>query len=90
MLTAIPTQIDPKRMAHQFEHTNRLRTEGTRNLLAAATAVDARRFIAQGLAYAYDPRGNGPADEDQPFWRDPPPQFAPVVRGAGRAGEAHL
>ncbi len=77
MLTAIPPEIDPKRLAEQFALTNRLRTEGTRNLLAAAGGV--KRVIAQGLAYAYDPEGAGPADEDAPLWRRPPGQFAPVL-----------
>ena len=80
VLTAIPAEIDPKRMARQFRLTNRLRTQGTRNLLEAAAAVGVRRFIAEGLAYAYDPRGTGPADEDQPLWQDPPAQFASSVR----------
>ena len=80
MLTAIPARIDPRRMARQFDLTNRLRTEGTRHLLSAAAATGVRRVIAQGLAYAYDPSGTGPADEDQPLWRHPPAQFAPNLR----------
>lgn len=77
MLTAIPPTIDPKRLAEQFALTNRLRTEGTRNLIAAAGGV--KRMIAQGLAYAYDPHGDGPANEDAPLWRKPPKPFAPVL-----------
>jgi nucleoside-diphosphate-sugar epimerase len=80
MLTAIPARIDPRRMAREFALTNRLRTEGTRHLLAAAAATGVRRVIAQGLAYGYDPAGTGPADEDQPLWRHPPAQFAPNLR----------
>lgn len=80
MLTAIPARIDPRRMARDFALTNRLRTEGTRHLLEAATAVGAPRIISQGLAYAYDPSGHGPADEDQPLWRSPPAPFVPVLR----------
>jgi nucleoside-diphosphate-sugar epimerase len=80
MLTAIPAAIDPRRMARQFELTNRLRTEGTHYLLSAAAATGVRRVIAQGLAYGYDPGGHGPADEDQPLWPHPPAQFAPNLR----------
>jgi nucleoside-diphosphate-sugar epimerase len=76
MLTAIPAQIDPRHMARQFTLTNRLRTEGTRNLMAAAAETGVRRIIAQGLAYGYDP-APGLATEDAPLWRDPPRQFAP-------------
>ncbi|NUR89400.1 MAG: NAD-dependent epimerase/dehydratase family protein, partial [Nonomuraea sp.] len=52
LLTAIPKVIDPRRVGRQFELTNRLRAEGTANLIAAAPRA---RLIAQGLAYAYDP-----------------------------------
>ena len=80
MLTAIPAELNPRHLAAEFEATNRLRTEGTRNLLEAADRVGVRRMIAQGLAYAYDPAGPGLADEEEPLWEDPPRQFAPVMR----------
>jgi len=76
MLTAIPGRLNPRRMTAEFAVTNRLRTEGTRNLVDAARAVGVRRIIAQGLAYAYDPAGAGLADEDAPLWRRPPAAFA--------------
>jgi nucleoside-diphosphate-sugar epimerase len=79
MLTAIPAQIDPKRLTRDFAMTNRLRTEGTRNLLDAAERSGVRRVVAQGLAYAYDPHSAGLADEDTPLWLDPPKPFAPVL-----------
>ena len=79
LLTAIPAELNTRRMAQQFQLTNRLRTEGTRNLLEAAAANGVQRVVAEGLAYAYDPDGSGPADEDQPLWRDPPREFAPVL-----------
>ncbi|MGI3782916.1 MAG: NAD-dependent epimerase/dehydratase family protein, partial [Janthinobacterium lividum] len=62
-----------------FAATNRLRTEGTRNLLDAAREAGARRVISQGLAYAYDPTSRTTADEDQPLWRRAPRQFGPVL-----------
>ena len=51
LLTAIPR---PRPAAHRREMamTNRLRTEGTANLVAAAPGA---RFVSEGLAYAYDP-----------------------------------
>ena len=49
-------------MPAEFALTNRLRTEGTRNLLDAAAQSGVRRIIAQGLAFAYE-LGDGPADE---------------------------
>ena len=78
MATAIPAQINPKTMARDFALTNRLRTEGTRNLIDAAAQAGVKRLITQGLAYAYEP-GKGLADEDAPLWVHPPAQFAPVL-----------
>src|ERR1041384_23893 len=40
-LTAIPAQFSPRQVRRVFEPTNRLRTEGTRILLAAARAANA-------------------------------------------------
>jgi nucleoside-diphosphate-sugar epimerase len=76
MLTAIPDPIDPRQLARDMALTNRLRTQGTANLLAAAAGT---RVIVQGVAYAYDPAGSPVKDEDAPLWRNPPTQFAPVV-----------
>ncbi|TDC48278.1 NAD(P)-dependent oxidoreductase [Actinomadura sp. KC345] len=79
LLTAIPAAPDPRRLARDFAATNRLRTEGTRNLYAAAEKAGAGRILAEGLAYAYQP-GDGLAGEDAPLWTDrTPKQFAPVL-----------
>jgi nucleoside-diphosphate-sugar epimerase len=76
MLTAIPAALDPRHLARDFALTNRLRTEGTRNLIEAAGGA---RIISQGLAYAYQP-APGLADEDQPLWTShTPKQFVPVL-----------
>ena len=79
MLTAIPAAINPKRLAQDFALTNRLRTDGTRNLLDAAEKVGVQQVISQGLAYAYDPDSPGPATEDAPLWKQPPRPFVPVL-----------
>ncbi|SDL87013.1 NAD-dependent epimerase/dehydratase family protein [Nonomuraea jiangxiensis] len=75
LLTAIPRAIDPRRIDRQFALTNRLRVEATAHLIEAAPNA---RFIAQGLAYAYEP-GPGLADEDAPLWESAPKVYAPVV-----------
>jgi nucleoside-diphosphate-sugar epimerase len=77
-LTAIPDDLDPRKMQEQFVSTNRLRTEGTRNLLAAARACGAGRFIAQSIAFAYAPRQEGLHGEDDPLWADATPIYAAV------------
>jgi nucleoside-diphosphate-sugar epimerase len=80
-LTAIPRRLDPRKIIRDFELTDRLRTEGTRNLLAAAQAAGATRFIAQSIAFAYEP---GPPNtvhgENDPLIADPPAQFARSAR----------
>lgn len=48
-LTSIPPNLSFRKYEEEFAATNRLRTEGTDNLLAAACAVGARRFIAQSF-----------------------------------------
>jgi nucleoside-diphosphate-sugar epimerase len=53
-LTAIPARLDPRKIERDFALTNRLRSEGTRLLVAAAQAVQAR-VIAQSIAFIYAP-----------------------------------
>ncbi len=82
LLTAIPHRIDPRHLARDFELTNRLRREGTAHLLSAASALPDVHLVSEGLAYAYEPtRAAEPAaaDEETPFWAQPPRQFAPNV-----------
>jgi nucleoside-diphosphate-sugar epimerase len=78
LLTAVPARIDPRRMERDFAVTNRLRTESARTLAQAAHDAGGARFLAQGLAYAYDP-APGAADEDAPFWRRPPRPWATTL-----------
>jgi nucleoside-diphosphate-sugar epimerase len=49
--------------------TDRLRVEGTANLLAAARAIGARRFVTQSMIYGYGYGDQGPQvlTEDDPF-----------------------
>src|SRR5947208_12597252 len=49
-LTALSGDFDMRHINRYFETTNRLRTEGTDHLLAAARTVGARRFVAQSFA----------------------------------------
>jgi 2-alkyl-3-oxoalkanoate reductase len=61
-LTSLPPTPDPRRHAAAYAQTARLRTQGTRNLLRAATAAGVRRVIAQSIAFGYAP-DDGPASE---------------------------
>jgi nucleoside-diphosphate-sugar epimerase len=78
-LTAIPPDAEPRKFDKQFAATNVLRTEGTANLLAGAARAGADRFLAQSIAFAYEPEGGPVKDEDAPLWRDPPAKFAAAL-----------
>jgi nucleoside-diphosphate-sugar epimerase len=52
-LTAIPARLDPRTIERDFVLTNRLRSEGTRHLVAAAREAGATRLIAQSIVFAY-------------------------------------
>jgi nucleoside-diphosphate-sugar epimerase len=59
-----------------FAATNRLRTEGTDHLLAAARAAGTRRFVAQSFAGWPFARIGGPIKtEDDPLDPDPPAEL---------------
>ncbi len=74
-LTAIPTHLDLRHFERDFAQTNRLRTEGTDHLLAAARAVGARRFVAQSYAPLIFARTGAPVkSEDDPLDEHPPKQ----------------
>jgi 2-alkyl-3-oxoalkanoate reductase len=60
--------------------TNRLRTEATHHLLAAGSAVGARRFVAQSFGAFRWARTGGPVlTEADPLDSDPPAPLRPVV-----------
>jgi nucleoside-diphosphate-sugar epimerase len=62
-----------RRFDREFEVTNRLRTQGTDHLLAAATAAGARRFIAQSYTgWNNSLAAGGLATEEEPLNPDPP------------------
>jgi nucleoside-diphosphate-sugar epimerase len=65
-LTDLPQVLGPKLDVDTLERNARLRIEGTANLLAAAKAAGARRFIAQSIAFIYA-EGPGPHDESDPL-----------------------
>jgi nucleoside-diphosphate-sugar epimerase len=53
-LTDLDRPLNPRKYAEWLEGTNRLRKEGTRNLVDGARAAGVRRFISQSVAFAYD------------------------------------
>jgi len=73
-LTALPEALDMRR-PEIYEATNRVRTEGTRNLVAAARASGAGRLVAQSIAFVYEPVGGWVKDEDDPVMSEAPEPF---------------
>jgi nucleoside-diphosphate-sugar epimerase len=69
-MTALAGDFDLKHFDRTFAVTNRLRTEGTRHLLAAAAAEGVERIVAQSYAGGWNVLG---PDEEDPLWDDPLP-----------------
>jgi nucleoside-diphosphate-sugar epimerase len=82
-LTALPDRLD-FRDRDLYTATNRVRTEGTDNLLAAARETGTRRLVCQSVAFAYAPGGEPIKSEDAPLLRDAPGGFGEGVRAIGR------
>ena len=78
-LTAIG-KVDTRHFDRSFAATNRLRIEGTDNLLAAARATGVRRFVAQSNgAFTYTRTGGPVKNEQDPLDRSPVRQMGPMI-----------
>jgi nucleoside-diphosphate-sugar epimerase len=76
-LTALPARFEP-RDRKLYHATNRLRLEGTRNLIAAAGDA---RVVCQSIAFACRPHAEPRVlDEDAPLFTGAPPPFGEAVR----------
>ncbi len=75
--TALANLRFTRRLDRGFAQTNRLRTEGTDNLLAAAREAGVRRFVAQSFAsFRYARQGGPVKTEDDPLAAIPLPSMA--------------
>jgi nucleoside-diphosphate-sugar epimerase len=75
-LTDLTAMTNFRKLDAGFAATNRLRTEGTDHLLAAARAAGARRLVAQSFAGWPFARVGGPVKtEDDPLDPDPPAEL---------------
>lgn len=90
-LTRLVTAAQPDIVIHQLTafgakdadplaETIRIRIEGTRNLIAAARAANARRFIAQSISFICSPAGTGLTDEETPLYLDAPESIRPLAK----------
>lgn len=78
--TALTGVFSLKHFSRTFEQTNRLRTIGTDNLVAAARAAGARRMVAQGFAgWPYASAGSALRTEEDQFESSPPEEMRSTV-----------
>ena len=70
-LTDLPPGLDPRKAAEQLAGNDRIREEGTRNLVEAALAAGVRRVVAQSIAFVYEMNG-GLKNEDDRLFDDAP------------------
>jgi nucleoside-diphosphate-sugar epimerase len=88
-LTDLPKGgLEPKKVGEYYARNNRVRREGTDNLLAAARAVGAGRYIGQSVAFWYDPVGPDVKSEDDPLWRDAPPPIGEAIDALKQSEDA--
>jgi 2-alkyl-3-oxoalkanoate reductase len=79
-MTDLKNASDLRNFDRSFASSNRLRTQGTDHLLAAARAVGVSRFVAQsfcGWPYARD--GNPVKSEMDPLDPEPPQEMRPTL-----------
>jgi nucleoside-diphosphate-sugar epimerase len=67
-LTALSGPFNPRRYREWVAPTNRLRREGTRHIVAAATAAGTRLLVSQSIAFAYRWDGRGLKTEADPLF----------------------
>jgi nucleoside-diphosphate-sugar epimerase len=72
-LTSLPRDFNPRKI--DYAPTNRVREEGGGNLMKAALAVGARRYVTQSIAFLYAPEGDWVKDEEARPYDDAPPPF---------------
>jgi 2-alkyl-3-oxoalkanoate reductase len=86
--TALAGRLSLRRFDGSFALTNRLRTEGTDNLLAAAVAAGAGRFVAQSYTGWPNAREGGPVKTEADRLDPDPPKAARETLAAIRTLEA--
>lgn len=81
-LTSLPRAIDPRKIRQQLAENDRIRVEGTRNLVRAAVGAGASRIVAQSISFAYAPEGGPVKGEDSRLWLDGPRPWRRTVQAS--------
>src|SRR5436305_5114275 len=91
-LTAIPRgNVNPRKFAAAFEPTNRLRRDGTRNLVDAAKRHGVSRVVAQSIAFVYRVEGTPEVvDESAPLDTEADGSWGEISRAVAALEEAVL
>src|ERR671916_828409 len=89
-LTDLPQSLNPRKLKEYYAANNRVRREGTRNLLDAARGAGVRRFVVQGAAYWYAPTGKSVKTKEAPLYLDAPPPIGPAVETIKEVEDAVL
>jgi 2-alkyl-3-oxoalkanoate reductase len=77
-LTALPARFEPRKK-DLYDATNHVRTEGTLNLVNAASDAGATRIVCQSIAFAYAPAGGALKSEEAPLMTDAPAPFGEAL-----------
>jgi nucleoside-diphosphate-sugar epimerase len=79
-LTDLPQDFDIKKLKAAYERNNRIRSEGTKNLLDAARLAGVRRFVVQSMASWYRPNKAGLRTEHDQLYLNAPEPVGKGVR----------
>jgi nucleoside-diphosphate-sugar epimerase len=89
-LTDLPQSLNPRKLGEYYAANNRVRREGTRNLLDAARGAGVRRFLVQGAAYWYAQTGGPVKTEEAPLYLEAPAPIGPAVETIKEVEDAVL
>ncbi len=82
-LTDLPQDLNPRNMKKAYEANDRVRIEGTANMLAGAIAAGARRILVQNVCFFYDTVGDPVKNEEAPWMTDAPGIIGETIRHHG-------
>lgn len=89
-LTDLPQSLKPRKLGEYYAANNRVRREGTRNLLSSALGAGVRRFVVQSAAYWYAQTGGLVKMEEAPLYLDAPAPVGPAVETMKHVEDAVL
>ena len=79
-LTDLPPDLNPRNIKKGYQRNDRVRGEGSRNLVAAAKGAGAQRYVAQNVCFWYAPVGPWVVDESAPLVSPTVEPFASSAR----------